>query len=220
MADGITTAFGRQRAAAGDISTAQLLGQVSFLVAVALAFCALGTYVGRDLAIGTARILSFVGLGMLILASFAGQRFRVGAFAIGWLYATALMIGLGLGPVIKYFAETDQAALTQAAGGTALVVAGMGALGFALSKDLAPWMRPLSFIVLGAVVVSIVLLMVGSAGNPVLSIIIGLASAALIAVDFNYLRKHGTEADAVWLATGIFVSIINIFLALLNLFSR
>jgi modulator of FtsH protease len=220
MADGTTTAFGRQRAAAGDISTAQLLGQVSFLVAVALAFCALGTYVGRDLAIGTARILSFVGLGMLILASFAGQRFRVGAFAIGWLYATALMIGLGLGPVIKYFAETDQAALTQAAGGTALVVAGMGALGFALSKDLAPWMRPLSFIVLGAVVVSIVLLMVGSAGNPVLSIIIGLASAALIAVDFNYLRKHGTEADAVWLATGIFVSIINIFLALLNLFSR
>ena len=38
-------------------------------------------------------------------------------------------------------------------------------------------------------------------------------------VDFNYLRKHGTEKDTVWLATGIFVSIINIFLALLNLFS-
>ena len=220
MADSTTTVYGREGAAAGRIGTAQLLGQVSFLVAVAIAFCALGSYVGRDLAIGTARILSFVGLGMLIVACFAGQRFRVGAFAIGWLYATALMIGLGLGPVIKYFAETDQAALTQAAGGTALVVAGMGALGFALSKDLARWMRPLSYIVLGAVVVSIVLLMVGSAGNPVLSIIIGLASAALIAVDFNYLRKHGTENDAVWLATGIFVSIINIFLALLNLFSR
>ncbi len=65
-----------------------------------------------------------------------------------------------------------------------------------------------------------VLSMVGSPGNPLLSIVIGLASAALIAVDFNYLRKHGTENDAVWLATGIFVSVINIFLALLNLFSR
>ena len=35
--------------------------------------------------------------------------------------------------------------------------------------------------------------------------------AALIVVDFNYLRKHGSEADAIWLATGIFVSIVNIF---------
>jgi modulator of FtsH protease len=215
-----TSGFSYAGERARAISTQQLLGQVMFLVAVALGFCALGTLLGRDLAIGTARILSFVGFGMLLVSSFGGERFRVGAFAMGWLFATALMIGLGLGPVIEYFATNDESALTQAVGVTALVVLGTGALGFALSKDLAPWMRPLSFIVLGAVVVSIVLLMVGSAGNPVLSIIIGLASAALIAVDFNYLRKHGTEADAVWLATGIFVSIINIFLALLNLFSR
>ena len=45
-------------------------------------------------------------------------------------------------------------------------------------------------------------------------------SAALITVDFNYLRKHGTEDDAIWLATGIFVSIVNIFLSLLNLFGE
>ena len=44
-------------------------------------------------------------------------------------------------------------------------------------------------------------------------------SAALIVVDFNYLRKHGTENDAIWLATGIFVSIVNIFISLLNIFS-
>jgi modulator of FtsH protease len=35
-------------------------------------------------------------------------------------------------------------------------------------------------------------------------------------VDFNYLRRHATE-DVVWLATGIFVSIVNIFVSLLNL---
>jgi modulator of FtsH protease len=39
-------------------------------------------------------------------------------------------------------------------------------------------------------------------------------------VDFNYLKKHGTGDDAVWLATGIFVSIVNIFLSLLNIFFR
>ena len=51
------------------------------------------------------------------------------------------------------------------------------------------------------------------------SALIYLLSAALIVVDFNYLRKHGTEDDAIWLATGIFVSIVNIFVSLLNIFS-
>ncbi len=44
-------------------------------------------------------------------------------------------------------------------------------------------------------------------------------SALLIVIDFNYIRKHGTENDAIWLATGIFVSIVNIFVSLLNIFS-
>jgi modulator of FtsH protease len=81
-------------------------------------------------------------------------------------------------------------------------------------------MRPLTFIVLGLVVVSFVLLLVGSGGNPIISGLIALVSAALILVDFNFLRKHGTEEHAVMLATGIFVSIVNIFVSLLNIFSR
>ena len=202
-----------------SISTAQLLGQVMFLVAVALAFLALGTVLGRDLAFQTARYCSFGGFAMLMISSFGGASFRVGAFAMGWLFATAVLIGLGLGPVIGYFAEVDPAPLTAAAGGTALIVAATGSLGFALSKDLARWMRPLSLLVFGLVIVSFVMVLAGSGGNPVLSGAIALISAALIVVDFNFLRKHGTEAHAVMLATGIFVSIVNIFISLLNIFS-
>ncbi len=201
------------------ISVTKLLGQVMFLVAIALAFCALGTWVGRDLAIGTARILSFAGFGMLLVSSFAGERFRVGSFAMGWLFATALVIGLGLGPVISYFATVDSGALTQAFAGTAATVAGAGALGFFLSKDLAKWMRPLSLVVFTACVATIVISLVAGSVSPWISGGIYLLSAALIVVNFNVLRKHGTEADAIWLATGIFVSIVNIFLSLLNIFS-
>ena len=201
------------------ISVTKLLGQVMFLVAIALAFCALGTWVGRDLAIGTARILSFAGFGMLLVSSFAGERFRVGSFAMGWLFATALVIGLGLGPVISYFATVEPSALTQAFAGTAATVAGAGALGFFLSKDLAPWLRPLSLVVFTACVATIVISLVAGSVSPWISGGIYLLSAALIVVDFNVLRKHGTEADAIWLATGIFVSIVNIFLSLLNIFS-
>ena len=212
------TTFG-DRARPQAISTAQLLGQVMFLVAIALAFAAFGTWVGRDLAIGTARILSFAGFGMLLVSSFAGARFRVVTFAMAWLFATAFVIGLGLGPVIAYFATVDQTALTQAFVGTAATVGAAGALGFALSKDLAPLMRPLSLVVFAACVGTIVWSLAAGSVSPVVSGVIYLLSAALIVVDFNYLRKHGTENDTIWLATGIFVSIVNIFISLLNIFS-
>ncbi len=200
------------------VSTATLLGQVMFLVSVAIAFTVAGSYIGRDLGEGTAFILFLVAFGMLIAQSFV-ERLRVGTFAIGWLYAIALLIGIGIGPALNYFIQNDPSAVTQAAGATALITLGMGAGGFALSRDLRAWMRPLSFIILGLVAVSFVMLLLSSGGNPILSGAIAIVSALLIAVDFNYLRKHGTAADAVWIATGIFVSIINIFLSLLNIFS-
>jgi FtsH-binding integral membrane protein len=209
----------RDEARPAAISATKLLGQVMFLVAIALAFCALGTWIGRDLEVGTARILSFAGFGMLLVSSFAGERFRVGSFAMAWLFATALVIGLGLGPVISYFATVDSGALTQAFAGTAATVAGAGALGFFLSKDLAPWMRPLSLVVFAACVATIVISLASGSVSPWISGGIYLLSAALIVVNFNVLRKHGTEADAIWLATGIFVSIVNIFVSLLNIFS-
>ena len=209
----------REHARPEAISVSKLLGQVMFLVAIALAFAAVGTWIGRDIAVGTARLLSFAGFGMLLVSSFGGERFRVGSFAMGWLFATALVIGLGLGPVIAYFATVETSALTQAFAGTAATVAGAGALGFVLSKDLAPWMRPLSLVVFAACVATIVISLTAGSVSPLLSGGIYLLSAALITVDFNYLRKHGSEADAIWLATGIFVSIVNIFISLLNIFS-
>ena len=212
-------ALGRGYAQERAISTSQLLGQVLFLVAVALGFAAVGTVLGRGIEPSTARIVSFVGLGMLLIASFGGERFRVGSFAMGWLFATALAIGIGLGPVIGYFSEVQPGALSQAALGTAATVAGAGALGFFLSKDLARWMRPLSLVVFAICIGTVVWTLVAGELSPVVSGIIYLLSAALIVVDFNFLRKHGTERDTIWLATGIFVSIINIFLSLLNILS-
>jgi FtsH-binding integral membrane protein len=205
----------------GRTSTATLIGQVFFLVAVALAFLAFGSYLGRHMAIGTGRICSFGGFGMLIISAFGGRLFRIGAFAVAWLYATALLIGLGLGPIIQYFATVNPTALTKAAGGTALTVLAVGAIGFAVSKDLSPWLRPLSLVLLAAVVVGIVLTITSSGPiSPAFSVLIYLVSAALLLIDFNILRRMEDEESAIPLATGMFVSIVNIFVSLLNLFGR
>ena len=201
---------------AAQTDTGALLGQVMFLVAVALGFVALGSYIGRDMSEGAAMGCFFAGFGMLIVANFV-DRLRVGTFAVVWLYSIALLLGLGLGPALNQLLTVDPDVVSTAAAGTALATVGAGALGFFISKDLAPWMRPLSLVILGAVGIGIFLLIIGSSAPPLLSFVILIVSTLLIVVDFNYLRKHGTEQDAVWLATGIFVSIINIFLSLLNL---
>ena len=199
-------------------SSATIMGQVLFLVGAAIGLCALGTVLGRDLSPGTAQVLSFAGLGMLIAQNFV-KPLRYGPLGIGWLAALATLIGFGLGPTINAYATVDPSGLTTAVSLTALTVVGMGAAGFAWSKDVSGWARPLSMIVLVAVVISIIGIFVGGLGalSPVISLVILGVSAALILVYFNYMRKHATEDDVVWLATGIFVSIINIFISLLNL---
>src|SRR4051812_9350524 len=133
-------------------SVATIMGQVLTLVAAALGLCALGAFLGQDLSFGTARVLSFAGLGMLIAQNFV-KPLRHGSLGIFWLAALATLIGFGLGPVMAYYIAADPNAVVSAAFLTALTVLGMGAAGFAWSKDTIGWMRPLSYIVLGAVVI-------------------------------------------------------------------
>jgi modulator of FtsH protease len=201
------------------VSTMTLFGQTMFLVGLSIGFLAVGSVIGRDMPIGTARILSFVALGMVFAQSFVAP-LRLGALGITWLFGFALILGLSLGPVLSFYVNSDPVAVTQAAGGTAITTIGMGAYGLATSKDLARWIRPLSYAMLGLLAISLVLLLFGSGGSPLISLAVLAVSAALLIVDFNYLRRHATEDDVVWLATGIFVSIVNIFLSLLNLFGR
>jgi modulator of FtsH protease len=201
------------------VSTMTLFGQVMFLVGLSIGFLAVGSLIGRDMPLGTARILSFVALGMVLAQSFVAP-LRLGALGITWLFGFALILGLSLGPVLNFYINSDPVAVTQAAGGTAITTVGMGAYGLATSKDLSRWIRPLSYAMLGLLAISLLLLLFGSGGSPLLSLAVIAVSAALLIVDFNYLRRQATEDDVIWLATGIFVSIVNIFLSLLNLFGR
>jgi hypothetical protein len=106
---------------------------VLFPVAVAVGFLAAGSVIGRDLSQGAALACSLGGFGMLLVASFGGRRLRVGGSAMGWLFATALVIGLGLAPALEHYASADATAFTQAAAGTALTVVLCGSAGIFVS---------------------------------------------------------------------------------------
>jgi modulator of FtsH protease len=207
------------RAGERSASATFLLGQVMFLVAVALGFAAAGTYVGRNLTFGTAEICEFGALGMIIVQMFLAP-VREGSIGMVWLFAMALLLGIGLGPVISEYATLDQTALYQAAGGTALTVGIMGSFGFATSHDLIRWMRPLFWALLGVFALSLVLILLGSGEHLILNIAIYLIVSAYLAIYFQIVRRQASERDVVWIATGVFISIVNIFLTLLRIFSN
>ncbi len=193
-----------------------LLAQTMMLVAIAIGLFTVGTVIGGDYSQGTALALFIGGTVMLFAQSFV-KALRTGLVGTTWLFLIAFILGLGTGPTLNYYLSVNPDVVAEAAGMTAVVVLGAACIGTFTAHDLAKWMKPLTLVVFATVLVSWLMFAFGAGGNPIISAAIGLLSAVLIVVDFNYLRRRGTEADVVWLATGIFVSILNIFLSFLNL---
>ncbi|MDO9352526.1 MAG: Bax inhibitor-1 family protein [Solirubrobacteraceae bacterium] len=203
-------------APADGLSYGALLALTMALVAAALATMTIGSVLGGDLEQGTARMLSIAGFVMLI-AQGRVAALRTGVIGFAWLSALALAIGLGLGPALTYYVSVKPDLVAEAAGMTGVTVLGAASFGTFAARDLARWMRPVSLIVFVLAISTWITCAVGSGVSPIVSGAIGLLSAALIVIDFNYLRRHAEKDDVIWLATGIFVSIVNIFLSLLNI---
>ena len=198
-------------------ATRQLVGQVMGLVALTVGCTALGAYVGRDLG-GVAGILFFVGalaciFGLNVAASRGNEQ-----LAVGLLFGLGLLLGLAVAPVLNDYAKADPAALWQAAGATALFVAGFGAYGYATRRDLTSWARGLFWALLALIVFGIVAIFVVIPNASIIYAVAGLGIfGAYTIFDFNRLRRAGQD-EAVPIAASIFLDVFNIFLLFLNLF--
>jgi len=198
-------------------ATRELLGQVMGLVALTVGCTALGAYVGRDLG-GGAGILFFVGAFACIFGLNAAASRGNEQLAVGLLFGLGLLLGLAVAPVLNEYAKADPAALWQAAGATALFVAGCGAYGYATRRDLSSWARGLFWALLALIVFGIVAIFVSIPHGNVIYAVAGLGIfGAYTIFDFNRLRRSSAD-DAVPIAAGIFLDIFNIFLLFLDLF--
>jgi FtsH-binding integral membrane protein len=195
----------------------ELLGQVMGYVAVTVGFTALGAYLGRDLRGATGLVL-FIGAFVAIIGLHVAVAKGRQQLAIGLLFGLGLLLGLAVAPVIADYANADPSTLWQAAGATAAFVAALSAYGYATSRDLSSWARPLFWALLGLIVFGIVAIFISIPGGDVIYALAGLGIfGAFTIVDFNRLR-HEREDGAVLIAASIFLDIFNIFLLLLDLF--
>jgi FtsH-binding integral membrane protein len=197
------------------VGTAGVFGQVMGLVAVTLAFFTLGSYLGREVVGGTSIIFFIGGFACIIGLNFAR---RSEALSITLLFAAGLLLGLGMGGVLNRYAEAEPNAVWQAAAATALFVGGLGSTGYAIRRDLSGGYRFLFFALLALIVFGLVTVFVSIPGGNLIYALLGLGIfGAYTVLDFNRMRRAGMQ-EAVPLAAGIFLDVINIFLFFLRLF--
>jgi FtsH-binding integral membrane protein len=188
-----------------------------WLVALATGCFALGCYAGRDLSGGWSIVWFIAGFGCLIALNFARSS---GAASVVLLVLVGLFLGLAMGPVVAFYATTSPKAVWQAAGATALFMAGFGSFGYATRRDLSAVGRVSFFALLALIIFGIILIFVHIPGADLLYSIIGLLIfAGLTMFDFQRLRRSKGLDYAPQIAASIFLDAMNVFLFFLRIFS-
>ena len=197
--------------------TGRLFGQTMGLVALTLGVFALGAYLGRDLAGGWAILFYIASFGVLLGMNVAAQRSQ--HLAVGLLFGFGALLGLAVSPTIAYYVEADPQAVWLAGGATALFMAGLGAAGYAIRRDLTPLARWFFWALIALIAFGIVLLFVEIPGGALIYAIADLVIfAGLTLFDFQRLRQTEDIRTAPLLAASIFLDILNVFLLFLGLF--
>jgi FtsH-binding integral membrane protein len=201
------------------VNTPALFGRVMRLVALTVGFATLGVWAARGMGGAGWFIAWLLAIGCLIGLNVANSRGNTN-LALGLLFGFGLLMGAAVSATVNYYADTDPTAVRQAFGATALFVGGLGSAGYAIRRDLSFLYRIAFWLLLGLIVAGIVVIFARIDAAYTAWSIAGLAIFGLYTViDFNRLR-HGGSEEAIPLAAGIFLDVLNIFLLFLSLFGN
>lgn len=209
--------FGRGAALTGDRARS-VFGHVMGLVAVTLGFAALGAYIARN-ATGGFGIISIILMFGLIFGINGAAARNHQQLAAGLLFGLGLLMGLGVGPIVNYYAHANPGIVYEAAGTTAVFVAGCGAFGYSTRRDLSVYARGFFWALIALLVFGLIAMFVAIPGSNIIYCVAVLAIFSFFtAFDFQRLARIGTYQSAAPIAAAIFLDIFNVFLALLSLF--
>src|SRR3954447_11020871 len=155
------------------VDSRAVFGQVMGLVAFTVAFAAAGAYIGRDLSSGAGWIAFIAAIGCIFGLNIAASRGRE-QIAIALLFSLGLLLGLFAGPIFAFYAENNPAVLWQACGATALFVGGLGAFGYATSRDLSGWAKPLFWALIALILFGFVAIFLAIPGANIIYAVLGL----------------------------------------------
>lgn len=193
-----------------------LLAQVLGITALGLCVTALAAWLFQDLPYGVGLVAMIVGF-ILLLAINAVRRNE--ALSLLLFYAFTFAEGIGIAPVIgQYVRAFGPDVVVNAALTTGLGMFALAAIVYATGLDLRRFQGIFMIALLGLIVVGIISMFVRFIHPETYAWLTLIIFAGLVLIDFARLRAGGDGLSPVLMATSIYLDVINIFLALLQIF--
>jgi modulator of FtsH protease len=208
-----------QRGGVIETDTAGLLSRVLWITTAGFLFTSFGAYIAPAHMGISYFVLILLNFGMIIGINATSRRSP--GLALALFYAFSVLMGVQISPILNQYLHTSggQAIVFNAAMTTAL---GMGVM--AIVAQFARFdYRKLSSIAIAAlyalIVVGIISAFVHFISPGVYAWLTLAIFSVLLLVDFMRLRDGGRGATPVQLALSIYLDALNIFIALLQIFS-
>ncbi len=198
------------------LATNKVIKNTYILLSMSLLFSAFAAFLGVITGIGhgAALVASIAGIAMLW---FVLPRTANSAAGIPVLFGITGLLGFGLGPVLNYYLSVNPSIVMTALGGTGAIFLGLSGYALTTRKDfsfLGGFVMVGMLVVLGAALLNIFL------GIPALFLAVNAAVVMIMSAFILWETSsliHNGETNYIMAAAGLFLSILNMFQALLHL---
>ena len=210
----LNTAVARSEGAI--IQTNKLIKNTYILLSMTLIFSAVAAFISIVLqtGFGTALVVDIIAIALLW---FVLPRTANSATGIPVLFGITGLLGFGLGPLIAHYLTVNPSIVTTALGGTGAIFLGLSGYALTTRKDfsfMGGFLMVGLVVVIGAAILNIFFAM------PALFLAINAGIVMIMSGLILYQTSsliHGGETNYIMATAGLFLSILNLFQALLHL---
>ena len=198
------------------LQTNKVIRNTYILLSMTLIFSGFTAFLGVVSGIGQGTALIATIAAIVILWFVLPKTANTGA-GIPVIFAFTGLLGFGLGPVLSYYLSVNPSIVMSALGGTGVIFLGLSGYALTTRKDfsfLGGFVMVGMLVVLGAAILNIFL------GIPALFLAVNAAIVMIMSAFILWETSsliHGGETNYIMATAGLFLSILNMFQALLHL---
>ena len=198
------------------LQTNKVIKNTYILLSMTLIFSGFMAYLGVITGIGQGIALVST-IAAIVILWFLLPRTANSAAGIPSIFAFTGLLGFGLGPVLNYYLSVNPSIVMTALGGTGAIFLGLSGYALTTRKDfsfLGGFVMVGMLVVLGAAILNIFL------GIPALFLAVNAAIVMIMSAFILWQTSsliHDGETNYIMAAAGLFLSILNMFQALLHL---
>ncbi len=198
------------------LQTNKLIRNTYMLLSMTLLFSGVTAFISVMMGVSHGIALA-VDIVAIVLLWFVLPRTANSAAGIPVIFGITGLLGLGLGPILNYYLSVNPSIVMTALGGTGAIFLGLSGYALTTRKDfsfMGGFLMVGLLVVIGAAILNIFL------GMPVLFLVINAAVVMIMSGLILYQTSamiHGGETNYIMATASLFLSILNLFQALLHL---